>query len=107
MARLRLFWARLQSDPPARKYSRRGILPVQRAIFISYRRDDAEGGAGKLYDDLVRVYGEDSVFMDVAGIAPGSDFRKAIDDNVAGCGVFLAVVRPEGATLTGESGGRR
>jgi hypothetical protein len=80
---------------------------VRRSIFISYRRDDAEGEAGRLYDDLVRVYGDDSVFMDVAGIAPGSDFRKAIDDNVAGCGVFLAVVGPEWATIAGASGQRR
>ena len=54
-----------------------------RAIFISYRRDDTEGEAGRLYDDLVRTFGENSVFMDVAGINPGMDFRKAIDDNVA------------------------
>ena len=54
-----------------------------RAIFISYRRDDTEGEAGRLFDDLVRAYGDNSVFMDVAGINPGMDFRKAIDDNVS------------------------
>jgi hypothetical protein len=80
---------------------------VRRAIFISYRRDDAEGEAGRLYDDLVRAYGDDSVFMDVAGIAPGLDFRKAIDDNVSGCGVFLAVIGPEWATIAGAAGQRR
>jgi hypothetical protein len=37
-----------------------------RAIFISYRRDDSEGQAGRLYDDLIRQFGEGSVFMDVA-----------------------------------------
>lgn len=47
-----------------------------RAIFISYRRDDTEGEAGRLYDDLVRAYSDDSVFMDVSGIQPGSDFTK-------------------------------
>ena len=52
-----------------------------RAIFISYRRDDTEGEAGRLYDDLVRTFGEGSVFMDVSGIDPGTDFRKAIDEN--------------------------
>ncbi len=77
---------------------------MKRAIFISYRRDDAEGEAGRLYDDLVRNYGNDSVFMDVAGIAPGLDFRKAIDDNVSSCGVFLAVIGPQWATITGPSG---
>lgn len=57
-----------------------------RAIFISYRRDDTEGEAGRLYDDLVGSFGPDSVFMDVSGINPGMDFRKAIDDNVGSCG---------------------
>ena len=80
---------------------------MKRAIFISYRRDDAEGEAGRLYDDLVRAYGDDSVFMDVAGIAPGLDFRKAIDDNVSGCGVFLAIIGPEWATIAGANGERR
>jgi len=78
-----------------------------RAIFISYRRDDTEGEAGRLYDDLVRAYGDDSVFMDVAGIEPGLDFRKAIDANVSGCGVLLAVIGPTWATITGSDGTRR
>jgi hypothetical protein len=65
-----------------------------RAIFISYRRDDTEGEAGRLFDDLVRSFDEDSVFMDVAAIDPGVDFRKVIDNNVAGCGVVLAIIGP-------------
>jgi hypothetical protein len=32
------------------------------SIFISYRRDESEGHAGRLYDDLVRRFGEGSVF---------------------------------------------
>jgi len=80
---------------------------VKHSIFISYRRDDSEGEAGRLFDDLVRVFGNDSVFMDVAGIAPGLDFRKAIDDNVAGCGVFLTIIGSQWATITGTDGKRR
>jgi len=78
-----------------------------RAIFISYRRDDTEGEAGRLFDDLVRAYGDNSVFMDVAGINPGIDFRKAIDDNVATCGVLLAMIGPTWATIKSSSGDRR
>jgi len=78
-----------------------------RAIFISYRRDDSEGEAGRLFDDLVRAYGDNSVFMDVTGIQPGLDFRKAIDDNVSSCGVLLAVIGPTWATITGKDGTRR
>jgi hypothetical protein len=80
---------------------------VQHTIFISYRRDDSEGEAGRLFDDLTRAYGSDAVFMDVAGIAPGVDFRKAIDDNVSACGVFLAVVGSQWVTTIGANGERR
>jgi len=80
---------------------------LQHTIFISYRRDDSEGEAGRLFDDLTRAYGSDAVFMDVAGIAPGVDFRKAIDDNVSACGVFLAVIGSQWATITGANGERR
>ena len=47
-----------------------------RAIFISYRRSDSEGEAGRLYDDLVELFGDRSVFMDVAAITAGRDFRR-------------------------------
>jgi TIR domain len=80
---------------------------MARAIFISYRRDDTEGEAGRLFDDLVRTYGDNSVFMDVAGINPGIDFRKAIEDNVATCGVLLAMIGPTWASITDSSGQRR
>lgn len=62
------------------------------AIFISYRRDDAEGQAGRLYDDLVSRFGDNQVFMDVAGIDAGTDFRVAIDKNIASCSVLLALI---------------
>lgn len=63
-----------------------------RAIFVSYRRHDAEGEAGRLFDDLVEQFGEHSVFMDVAAIEAGRDFRKAIDESIATCGVLLAII---------------
>ncbi|MGC1299828.1 MAG: toll/interleukin-1 receptor domain-containing protein [Alloacidobacterium sp.] len=80
---------------------------MEHAIFISYRRDDSEGEAGRLFDDLTRAFGSDAVFMDVSGIDPGTDFRKAIDDNVACCGVLLAMIGPTWATITGSDGLRR
>ena len=78
-----------------------------RAIFISYRRDDSEGQAGRLYDDLIRQFGEGSVFMDVAGIEPGLDFRKVIDKNVSSCGVLLALIGPGWVDAKDETGRRR
>ena len=78
-----------------------------RAIFISYRRDDAEGQAGRLYNDLTKHFGNDAVFMDVAAIEAGRDFRRAIDEHVASCGVLLAIIGKNWLTAKNESGARR
>ena len=78
-----------------------------RSIFISYRRDDAEGEAGRLYDDFAEHLGEDAVFMDVTGIAPGLDFRKVIDESVATCGVLLAIIGQSWTDAKDAAGARR
>lgn len=78
-----------------------------RAIFLSYRRDDAEGEAGRLFDDLISEFGVDKVFMDVAGIEPGRDFRKVIDQNVASCGVLLAMIGKGWIDAKDDAGRRR
>jgi hypothetical protein len=77
------------------------------AIFISYRRDDAEGQAGRLFVDLTKQFGEDAVFMDVAAIQPGRDFRRAIEEHVTSCGVLLALIGKNWLTATNDSGTRR
>jgi hypothetical protein len=78
-----------------------------RAIFLSYRRDDAEGEAGRLFDDLTAEFGTDKVFMDVAGIELGRDFRKVIDENVSSCGVLLAMIGKSWIDAKDEDGRRR
>jgi TonB family protein len=60
-----------------------------------------------LFDDLVGQFGETSVFMDVAGIEAGRDFRKAIDESVASCGVLLALIGPGWLDEKNEKGERR
>jgi hypothetical protein len=45
--------------------------------------------------------------MDVAGIEPGRDFRKAIDECVATCSVLLAVIGQEWLELKDTLGHRR
>jgi hypothetical protein len=78
-----------------------------RAIFLSYRRDDAEGEAGRLFDDLIAEFSTDKVFMDVTGIEPGRDFRKVIDQNVASCGVLLAMMGKDWIEAKDDAGRRR
>ena len=45
--------------------------------------------------------------MDVAGIEPGQDFRKAIDQRVASCSVLLAVIGQHWLDAKDGSGARR
>ncbi|HZI82104.1 MAG TPA: toll/interleukin-1 receptor domain-containing protein [Vicinamibacterales bacterium] len=78
-----------------------------RAIFISYRREDSEGQAGRLFTDLGRIFGPQSVFMDVAGLKAGRDFRSAIDEQVSTCGVLLAVIGKSWTDVSDSSGRRR
>jgi hypothetical protein len=80
---------------------------VLRSIFVNYRRNDSEGEAGRLFDELAKHFGEHAVFMDVAAIEPGQDFRKAIDQSVADCCAFLAVIGPQWLGSQDASGGRR
>ena len=83
------------------------MVNPMRAIFISYRRDDSEGQAGRLFDDLEREFGHDAVFMDVTAIEPGHDFRRAIDEHVASCGVLLCIIGRQWLALRDQSGRRR
>lgn len=76
-------------------------------IFVSYRRSDSQGEAGRLFDDLAKHFGEDTVFMDVAAIEAGRDFRKAIEEGVTKCGVLLVVIGSEWLDAKDERGARR
>lgn len=87
-------------------FRRAAVSPetTMRAIFISYRRDDAEGHAGRLFEDLSDRFGKASVFMDVTGIEPGRDFRRVIEQQLASCGVLLAVIGKSWLSSTDAQG---
>jgi hypothetical protein len=77
------------------------------SIFISYRRDDASGQAGRLFDRLRERFGEDHVFMDVSDLRPGQDFVTEIERALEGSDVMLAVIGPQWLDAKGNSGQRR
>jgi hypothetical protein len=64
-------------------------------VFISYRRQDSAGHAGRLFDRVVDRLGREGVFMDVAGIDAGVDFVHTINGAVGSCQLLLAVIGPE------------
>ena len=76
-------------------------------IFISYRRSDIEGYAGRLFEGLGARFGQDMVFFDVAGIEPGQDFHKVIGEKVRSCNVLLALIGNSWASASDGDGQRR
>ncbi len=78
-----------------------------KGIFVSYRREDTAGHAGRLFDRLAEHFGKETVFMDVEGIGPGARFAEAIEKAVGGCDVFLAVIGRRWLDCRDRDGRRR
>ncbi|MDQ7028176.1 MAG: uracil-DNA glycosylase family protein [Anaerolineae bacterium] len=76
-------------------------------IFINYRRADSEGHVGRLYDHLVQHFRPDDIFMDISSIEPGQDFVQVLEDAVATCDIFLAIIGSRWLTLANAEGERR
>jgi hypothetical protein len=75
-------------------------------IFISYRRDDSRGYAGRLQGDLSRRYSDEHVFRDVE-IPPGADFGEYITGLVDKCNIVLAIIGPGWLDARDREGERR
>lgn len=76
-------------------------------IFISYRRDDSAGYAGRLFDHLAARFGAKNVFMDIDTIEPGEDFRKVVGNAVGTCDVVLALIGRQWLSVSDAQGRRR
>ena len=71
--------------------------PVLRdSVFISYRRDDARGASGRLYDWLRIGFGRERIFRDVHSIGVGK-WRNKIDDALDRSAVCVVVIGPRWA----------
>ncbi len=76
------------------------------SVFISYRREDSEGQARALFQDLASRLGKGGVFMDVDSIALGRDFREVLQERLATCDLMLVLIGRD--WLAGKDGsGRR
>jgi hypothetical protein len=79
-------------------------MKSSKMIFISYRRDDVGGEAGRLNDTLNQLLGPDSTFFDFEQITPGTDFKVELQRALHASRVFLALIGPRWETLTDSSG---
>jgi predicted ATPase len=92
-------------DAPAETTAPEPVTAAIR-IFLSYRRDDAEGYAGRLSEALRGAFRPEQVFRDIEAIAPGANFLEAIDTAVASCDVLLALIGSRWLEAAGKSGRR-
>jgi hypothetical protein len=76
-------------------------------IFISYRRGDSRGSAGRLYDDLEERFGKDVVFRDLDAIEPGAEYSEVIDSAIARCDALIAVIGNQWLEIRDSEGRRR
>ncbi len=63
-------------------------------VFLSYRRSDAGGWAGRLRDHLVLRFGPDRVWQDVDDLPLGGDFLPQILENITRADAVLIVIGP-------------
>ncbi len=76
-------------------------------VFLSYRRNDVGGYAGRLSDDLRQRLGAKSVFQDVTAIALGEAFTAAIDRALDESDAVVAVIGPGWVTASTPEGSPR
>jgi TIR domain len=76
-------------------------------LFISYRREDAAGDAGRLADHLHRRFGKDRVFLDIDTIDPGTDFVRVLQTSLQETAAVLVVIGPRWTSLRNTAGVRR
>lgn len=65
--------------------------PENVGIFVSYRRADSAGYAGRVVDQLKNHFGR-GVFFDVDSITPGANFHQVIQETFAQCGAVVILI---------------
>ena len=76
-------------------------------IFISYRRADVRGVAGRLDDSLSAYFGAHRVFRDIDDIEGGADFLETIHGGLATADAVIVLIGPGWLGATGSDGARR
>lgn len=66
--------------------------PKHGQIFISYRREDSIGIAGRIYDRLVLEFSREAIFKDIDSIPLGVNFKQHFDSIIKQCDVVLVII---------------
>ena len=63
-------------------------------VFLSYRRSDTGGEAGRLADTFHHKMGGSLAFRDVADIPPGAQFDSMLDKELTAAKTVLVLIGP-------------
>ena len=91
-----------EGQTPTRKKSSRSPK-----VFISYRRADSADVTGRIYDRLMRHFGESAIFKDVESIPLGIDFKEHLEKAVGKCKICLVVIGDKWLDATDSSQNQR
>lgn len=78
-----------------------------RRIFISYRRSDSAEIVGRIYEQLIQSFPQQSVFRDINTIPLGVDFRAHLGQALSDCDIGLVIIGSQWLSVTTEEGKRR
>jgi hypothetical protein len=76
-------------------------------VFLCYRRGDSGEICDRIYEHLVRRYGESQVFRDVDDIPVGAEFPVFIQARLRVCAACLVIIGPKWLTISSAAGQRR
>jgi TIR domain len=65
-----------------------------RQVFVCYRRSDSQAWAGRLADDLREYLGDTRVYRDIDSNRPAANYRRLVDEALAGSRVVIVVIGP-------------
>ncbi len=61
-------------------------------VFISYRREDVELAADRLFEDLSREFGKSQIFFDHESLRAGSNFVDQIQKAIGSCSAVVVLI---------------
>jgi len=76
-------------------------------VFLSYRRADTAGHAGRICDDLERQFRAPVVFRDIDSIKVGTDFVKALEEAIQTAQVAIVLIGDTWLSMASDNGSPR
>jgi hypothetical protein len=96
----------------AKVHSERGTQvraprPHRARIFLCYRREDTQGFAGRIYDNLASKYGQERVFRDIDSTPVGIRYSTWIESRVSQSSVMIVLIGNAWLSASDPAGQRR